>query len=189
MTRIVLEGPDHSGKTTLAKYLCDVTGARYYHPGGAPSDVQVERAFLIEQQKLVETAGPIVMDRVTSISQQVYNADDLMDPERIRHFELLTEPQFVFVVYCRPPNEHLADVANYTWRPEETEEHRQKIVERAFEWVQRYDRIMARRPCLHYDFKDASAAEALRIRLIGALTENAITMEWLNALQRRGTGR
>lgn len=189
MSCIILEGPDHSGKTTLAKYLCDVTGTRYYHPGGAPADVQAERAFLIDQQKLIDSFHPIVMDRVTCVSQRVYNSDKMMDQERSIHFELMTRSQFVFVVYCRPPNEHLMDVANFTWRQEETEEHRQKIITRAFEWVESYDHIMTKTPCVHYDFKDKVAANALKIALIGALTEDALQMQWLRTLQMRGIGR
>lgn len=181
MSRIVLEGPDHAGKTTLAKQLCTITGAKYHHPGGAPVDEMAERACLMEQQFLIERAGPLVLDRVTCVSQQVYNPNEALDPVRTRCLDTLCTSPFVFVVYCRPPNEHLVDVGNYTWRPEETEEHRQKIMTRAFEWVERYDRVMEKVPHLSYDFKDVAAAKTLETALIGALTEDGLWMQWLSA--------
>ena len=178
MTAVILEGPDNSGKSTLAKRLREVTGVEYYHPGGAPADVQAERAFLVDQHRLAQR-GPIIMDRVTSISQQVYNPDPDLDQDRRHHADILVTNPSVFVVYCRPSNEHLTDVSNFTWRPEETEEHRQKIVKRAIEWVNRYDELMKRVPCLHYDFNDRVAAEVLETALIGALTEDCMWMQWL----------
>lgn len=186
MTTVILEGPDNSGKTTLAKRLCEVSGATYYHPGGAPSDAQAERQFLIEQQLKVDRGGPTVMDRVTSVSQQVYNPDTELDAERNRYLDLLVSNPLVFLVYCRPSNEHLCNVANFTWRPEETEEHRQKIITRSFEWVERYDRLMEKAPCLHYDFQDRDASEVMQTALIGALTEDPMWMEWLSAMILKG---
>lgn len=186
MATVILEGPDNSGKTTFAKRLCEVSGAKYYHPGGAPADAQVEQQFLLEQQLKADRGGPVVMDRVTSVSQQVYNPDAERDADRFRHLQLLLRGQFVFLVYCRPSNEHLSNTSNFTWRPEEAEEHRQKIITRSFEWVQRYDDLMARVPCLHYDFQDTAAAEVLQTALIGALTEDSLWMEWLSAMIFKG---
>lgn len=186
MTIVVLEGPDNSGKSTLAKYLCDATRALYYHPGGAPADIQAERRFLIEQQQLINSGGPLVMDRLTCVSQQVYNGHAEFDQERLRHLDVVTRSQFVFVVYCRPPNEVLCDTSNFTWRSDETEEHRQKIITRAFEWVQKYDDLMTKVPCAHYDFKDSTASEVLRTALIGALIEDPLWMEWLTRMMAEG---
>lgn len=184
MVTVVLEGPDNSGKTTLAQRLCKVARARYFHPGGAPADLQAERACLIDQQQLVDER-PVVIDRVTCISQQVYNPDPELDRVRDRHLAILAMNANVFIVYCRPSNEHLTDVANFTWRPEETEEHRQKIVQRAIEWVERYDRLMQRVACVHYDFKDSSAS-VVEQALAGALTNDHVWIRWLNNMITRG---
>ena len=52
---------------------------------------------------------------------------------------------------------------DFTWRDGETEEHKQKIIERQHEFILRYDDVMTRVPHVLYDFEDSSAASIRRL--------------------------
>jgi adenylate kinase family enzyme len=184
---VILEGPDNAGKTTLAEHLkSNVTGFTYYHPGGKPDDWAAEEAFMQIQHDLAATRDRHVLDRVTCISQQVYNPDDDpddgRDPIRSAHALLLTQLRNVVVIYCRPPNEVLMDVGNFKWRPEESEEHRQKIISRQHEFVERYDRVMLSVPAIFYNWKDEAHATVIKTKLVQALNGDLGAQAWFQQL-------
>jgi adenylate kinase family enzyme len=156
--RIILEGPDNAGKTTLARRLCDATGAAYFHAGGPPKNVAAEDECMRQQGEWLSHDGLVVVDRVTGISQVVYNPDPKRD--RIRRMwirSLLSSQPSVLLVYCRPPNDWLMASDRYTWRPEETEEHKQKIIRNAMTFIERYDDEVQVLPKVVYDFRSAAA--------------------------------
>jgi hypothetical protein len=147
--KIILEGPDNSGKTTLADVIR--VGHKYFHPGGPPNGPQAEMRCLLDQRELVRRDESLVMDRCTAISQMVYAPHALFDLGRkteLSKFQALG----VIVVYCRPTIDRLMAFENFTWRPEESDEHKQLIIRRQHEFIARYDQIMLDIPHVHYDF-------------------------------------
>lgn len=181
--RIVLEGPDNAGKTTLAQQL--VTGCSkpvmYFHPGGRPADDNHERVCVQEQLRLLSREAVIVIDRVTPISQQVYNPDPDMAAQRCAWLD--TFVGMALFVYCRPSTDRLLRTQDLTWRPDESDEHKQKIISRQHEFVERYDDIMRTVPCIHYDFEDPSA-DGLRALLIAGLGDDGEAQSQLRRLVR-----
>lgn len=184
---IVLEGPDNAGKTTLARKLRhQLTSVKYYHPGGKPDDSAHEAEFLNQQSAMFRSTIPHIIDRVTCISQQVYNPDPVLDHLRQQMAAEMIEAGVV-VIYCRPPNEVLMDTANFSWRAEETEEHRQKIITRAHEFIERYDKVMTGIPCISYDWRDAPHAELIAAKAVQALLGVQSAQEWFkNLINLRG---
>jgi len=152
--RLILEGPDNAGKTTLARKLCDELGAAliYFHPGGKPADQVAEFECMQEQFNKLRDNSNILMDRITPISQRIYNPDPVADHYRA---EALTR-MMVFapvIVYCRPSTDLLLRVQDFKWRPGETEEHKQKIIDGQHTFVLRYDDLMRKIPHIDYDWE------------------------------------
>lgn len=174
----IFEGPDNAGKTSLAQtVLRSVHGMMYHHPGGAPANPAAEDADMVAQFHMLSWPySHVFMDRVTCISQQVYNPSTERDPARRQMVQQIL-PHAV-VIYCRPPNEVLMDVGNYTWRAEETEEHRQKIMTRAHEFIERYDMVMTGIPCISYNFRDVAHAEVIRNMLNRAACGDTGAQMW-----------
>lgn len=176
---VVLEGPDNAGKSTLAKAIrTECNRVTYYHPGGAPSDAHDEEVCLTTQRNFFESSGQFLFDRVTCISQQVYNPNPSADEARKAFAQHMVRRPNMVVVYCRPPNETLMDVGNYTWRAEETEEHRQKIITRAAEFIARYDEVMLQVPTIFYDWKDEVHASLIVRKLVQALNGREDAVRW-----------
>lgn len=96
--KIILEGPDNSGKSTLAKYLNEFLGFTLIHSGGPskyPGEV-VERSKRFNEMK-----GPIIFDRHPCVSQNLY-AEALGEGERVPE-DVIAEfmGQKPFIIYCR----------------------------------------------------------------------------------------
>ena len=177
--KVVLEGPDNAGKTTLAdKLRHQVNGLKYYHPGGAPPDALAEATGRQTQQQMFNDVDCILFDRVTCVSQQVYNPHEVRDPTRRFYAFDMVEQSGLVVIYCRPNNEVLMDVGNFKWRPDETEEHRQKIIGRAHEFVERYDKVMLTVPCITYDWRDQVHAEMIERMLVKGLYGRTDAVKW-----------
>lgn len=188
--RVILEGPDNSGKTSLAHHLLKgVANLTYFHPGGAPDSDAAEDVCLTEQQARLEIMDSLVLDRVTAISQRVYSPNIARDAVRELALGKLLRLADTVVIYCRPPNERLMDTASFTWRQEETEEHRQKIVTRQHEFVTRYDELMQRVPCVTYDYTDVAHADIVRVKLVQALQDRSDAVMWFNNLIAYGSGK
>jgi adenylate kinase family enzyme len=182
--RVVLEGPDNAGKTTLSAILRDLPRVVYHHPGGKPADADAEMECMLEQLQLAQGQVNLVLDRVTCISQDVYNPDpgSTMANARARHRTYLQQIPNLVVVYCRPPNEVLMDVGNFTWRSEETEEHRQKIILNQHQFIERYDQLMQTVPCIFYNWRDEVHADIIRKALIRAMSGDESARKWFQGL-------
>lgn len=69
---ILLEGPDCSGKTTLAKKLCDYWKAQYFHSSYIKGlDVMHYHRLVINQALYYAQNGPVVIDRLYP-SEMIY---------------------------------------------------------------------------------------------------------------------
>lgn len=169
--RVILEGPDNAGKTTLATFLRE-TGVEYFHPGGPPKDFWAEVDNMIEQRNKLGVGGHLIMDRVTCISQQVYNASLNLDPIRAQYLAELLQVRPI-IVYCRPSTDRLMRKEDLTWRDGETEEHKQKIIEGQHRFIERYDALMSRTPHIAYNFEEPQSSN-IRAMLLNAFSDEMV---------------
>lgn len=142
---IILEGTDGSGKSTLAKQL----GLPIEHPGAPPKDATAESTFFRSQQN--KAGRPIVFDRVTCVSQQVYRKR-MFDERYMKPLRSLIGTPHCIVVYCRPPDEVILNLDNHTVAEHDTPEMLQLVKDNADLFVKSYDRLMATIPHVVYDF-------------------------------------
>ena len=157
---LVLEGADNSGKTTLAKDLRQLNPRlKYLHAGSAPRDEDHEALCMLHQYE--KCARPnVIVDRVTCISQQVYQ-NKVFDSRYMRELDKLLRIG-VLIVYCRPSTDRLMSFEKFTWRDEESEAYKQKVLDNQHEYIHRYDKIMEQVPHIHYDFDEEMPAAWLR---------------------------
>ena len=174
---IILEGPDNAGKTSLAKHLEQHSRAGYFHPGGRPVNWDTESACLYEQLSIAIGCGSVIIDRATCISQTIYSPNTDFDLLRATFRQAMLD--HCVLIYCRPSNERLMDVGNFTWRAEETEEHRQEIILNAHTFIERYDTLMQTIPCISYDFADMYAP-AIRAKAVAALSGSSSDEQWFH---------
>lgn len=145
---LILEGPDASGKSTLARTISKESGMPLFLAGGKPKDDQ-EMWSMITDQRHAADAGSIV-DRVSSISQQVYREglflrSDLVD-------EAMALAQKSIIVYCRPPMDVLMDPNKHEWKSYDTPAWKAEILVNQGLYVRRYDLLMTKIPCIIYDW-------------------------------------
>jgi thymidylate kinase len=179
--RIILEGPDNAGKTTLAQKLMTRAGVLYHHPGGRPNGYDGEMHCIEEQITMLDLNEHIILDRCTPISQQVYNPDPKWDEVRMDALSVMQKFEPVFI-YCRPSDDKLLRVQDLTWREGETEEHMQKIIRGQHTFVQRYDVLMNKIPCISYDFEDEAHAKIIEDKAVKALMGSYADRQWFRSL-------
>lgn len=142
---IILEGMDNSGKSTLAKKF----GLEVVHPGPAPRTYQDEQRCLDEQNQSARL--PIVMDRVTCISSQVYKGK-VFDNRYMDYLRQMVETPHCIIVYCRPPDRVVLNMDLHEAKPYDTAEHLAKIKVNASSFLRAYDKIMQHVPHMLYDY-------------------------------------
>lgn len=178
--KILLEGPDNAGKTTLARAIHDTCQHTFYfHPGGKPKDLDDE-VKCIESQLQILGNDRVIMDRCTPISQMVYNPDPTQDIFRRQKLRDYMQDDII-VIYARPSTDRLLRVQDLTWREDETEEHKQKIIKNQHLFIERYDKVMAHVPCVSYDYEE-SFANTIRIRAINAMNGSKPDFHWFRDL-------
>ena len=178
--KILLEGPDNAGKTTLARAIHDACQHTFYfHPGGKPKDLEDEIACIDTQLQILNN-DRVIMDRCTPISQMVYNPDPNQDVYRRRRLREYIQDDVV-IIYARPTTDRLLRVQDLTWREDETEEHKQKIIQNQHIFIDRYDKVMAEVPCISYDFEE-SFANTIRIKAINAMNGSKPDFHWFRDL-------
>jgi hypothetical protein len=141
--KIILEGPEGSGKSTLGKHLETLLYLPLFHAGSAPKD----KAELFNRVDKIELAERGIFDRHPFISENVYGpvlrGDSLLP---------LIRPRNAFIIYCRPKVEVLLKnpVLEKKWKKSTTVKD---IVDHRIHLIERYDRVMARiLPDVTYDF-------------------------------------
>ena len=184
--KIILEGPDNAGKTTLSHLLMKDPGLVYHHPGGRPSDFDSEVNCLQEQAAMVKNLDSFLLDRCTAISQQVYSPDASDDPDQKRTllrkaWVKVALSNSVIFVYCRPDTDWLMSFEHFTWRDGETEEFKQEIISKQHLFIERYDELFLRIPHVHYDYRSAEAPAIVK-HLGLAAKGNPASMKLVNAL-------
>lgn len=150
---IIFEGPDASGKSTLSRLVAEKTGRHLYLAGGKPKD-DAQMWSMIGDQAIASRAGNVV-DRVSSISQQVYREGLYMRSDLTLEIHDLITPKHgeqAIIVYCRPPDNVLLDPNYHEWKEYDTEEWKQNILQNQAQYVKRYDHLMSTIPCIVYDW-------------------------------------
>jgi adenylate kinase family enzyme len=183
--RIILEGPDNAGKTTLAENIRKADPyLPYHHPGGRPANAEEEKACMVDQMRLLMKHPAILMDRCTAISQQVYTPKPELEEDRRTWLANIAKEDRVFIVFCRPSTDWLMSFDNFTWREGETEEFKQEIIDKQHVFIQRYDAIMATVPHVHFDYRSEEAPHVLRHLRLGILGRQE-SIEFLNKMVTR----
>lgn len=181
--RIILEGPDNAGKTSLANRWKHELGPRveYFHPGGPPVDIDAEGACIEQQLEILANSQSIIMDRCTPISQHIYNYSIELASWR-QHMWQRYWDLGVVVIYCRPTIDHLLRTQDLTWREGETEAHKQKIITGQHGYVQAYDGLMMAIPNVCYDWGDAPHAEVIYRQGLRALDGDQVAAAWFRQI-------
>lgn len=146
---IILEGFDNSGKSTLAQKL----GLPVKHAGGPPKDFRQLTTNLEEQ---LEYCGkPVVLDRVTCISDQVYG-NKMFDLHLQAYLKQMLKCKSSVLVYCRPPIEAILNFTDHQVKDHDTAEHLEDIKTNAIRYIDRYDQLMSTIDHIKFDYtKDA----------------------------------
>lgn len=153
-TGIIFEGADASGKSTLARRVSEKSGRRLFLAGGAPKD-NAEMWRMIDQQTSALEAGDLI-DRVSSISQQVYR-EGLWQDNTLNAVIRSYINDGHLLVYCRPPDSIMLDPTKHVWKDYDTEEWKANVLAKQPTYIQRYDMLMAPLPCIVYDWTSEEA--------------------------------
>jgi hypothetical protein len=148
---IIVEGFDNSGKSTLAKSF----NLEVIHPGPAPKGKWEEIRCLSEQAKNARL--PVVLDRVTCISSQVY-AGRMFDPILMDAMKNLLDTHHCIVIYCRPPIETIMDFRNHTVVAHDNQSQINWMQKNALRLVGLYDQLMNTIPHMLYDWTNPDQA-------------------------------
>jgi sigma54-dependent transcription regulator len=139
---IVLEGPDNSGKSTLAQRLYDATGWPIIHAGGPPKTADEVRERLIKDFSLMQQK--VIMDRSFILSDMIYapilRGSASFDPRpHIRMVQQLDLHCRDFcLVFCDAPDNTLFDYTHHIVKPHETEMHVAKMKKNAKQLADSY---------------------------------------------------
>lgn len=144
---IIVEGFDNSGKSTLAQSF----GLDVQHPGPAPRNKWDE--FKCLQAQAQQARLPIVMDRVTCISSQVYGGRLFEGHLKDALHEMLAT-QHCVLIYCRPPIERITDFNTHAKKGYDRPSDEAYLKKNAVRLVAQYDQLMNTVPHMRYDWTD-----------------------------------
>lgn len=155
---IILEGPDNSGKSTLAAKLHRDLGIRVIHSIKPSENWTSKMVYEHCLKQIAPQTEVAILDRVTAISEAIYGPicrgeSALGNYQTEALLDLWQRPYTV--VYCRPDDETILDNQGREQMPGVLENHK-RIIEA-------YDRMMedlGRFACpyvIHYDWKDKTS--------------------------------
>lgn len=141
--RIIIEGPDGSGKSSLAKQLSKDLEMKTFWSAGPPGSISKVKQCCIDQYNMKDT----VFDRVTCISEQCYNMNLSFIRRQILNYYLLKMTQDSIIIYCTAQVE-----------PDDTDgfndEEHNKMVRDNFEEIKlRYGNTMVNIKHINYNFQ------------------------------------
>jgi hypothetical protein len=164
---IILEGNDSSGKS----FLADRIGMPVYRSGGPPRNHNHMLECLRDQLMAVE--DNYVLDRVTCISQQIYNEPKDVHADYL--LKILSTPGTV-LVHCRPSDLNYA-LTKHEVKAYDTVEHLEKVVSNYHNISQAYDRFMSKVPHITYDWQSQDLDNGNFIKQLRSWTDPA---NWLD---------
>lgn len=155
---------------------------RYYASGGPPKTPE-EMIKFCEDQLLLARQDKIIIDRITPISQIVYNSDKLsfQDLEYLADMcDIILRQEACTLVYCRPSNEHLLNPKSHDWKEYDTPEHIEKILNNQARFITTYDQLMSTKPqVVQCNFEESEAY----VELAAFLAASESSMEVRNRLK------
>ena len=156
---IVVEGADHSGKTTLSQAIADKFSWPRIHPGGPPKSIHERNVKMAEQLvrcvkcDIKNIPMPIVYDRITCISDPVYRFN-IMDVVCMSFRESMIKYD-MRVIFCRPPEAVMMEAAkHHELKSHDTEEQVQLVHKHQKDFIKGYDNLMKDVSCRLYDFTE-----------------------------------
>lgn len=159
--RIILEGPDGSGKSSLAKQLSKDLNMSEFWSAGPPGDILRVKRCCIKQFEMKDT----IFDRVTCISEQCYNINISQLRSQLLNYYLFKMLEDSIIIYCTALVEESTDGLR-------NEEH-DKLVRDNFEEIKlRYKNIMLNIKHIEYNFQTDNYGSLLCI--IKKLLQNSI---------------
>ena len=146
---IILEGPDGSGKTTLAKEISLRLKLPIIHSGGKPKDEYEAWSRHKETLRSIHERRIVIMDRVICISDYVYGrvlrGGSSMGPG---HHQELAEVMRLPIIYCRPPDQDILELPeDHEVKGHETSDHVARVQSHQPQIVAEYDQLMSSLLC------------------------------------------
>jgi len=139
---IILEGPDSSGKTTLAHALSETLGIPVHHFGGPPESAAELRERI---DFMFDNKDFLIYDRIPLISEQVFsilrrqNYMNVLTNSNADHVRL--QELKPILIYCRPSDELLM-ACNHQVSEHDTEDHIKAVEAHKKALLERYDHVM-----------------------------------------------
>jgi hypothetical protein len=152
---IIIEGPDNSGKSTLASWLAQSLNWRMMHSGGPVKTIEERDDRL---NLLFKVPQPVVFDRFPCISERVYGptlrAVDIFGDEHGQEWLRLFHSTPRCVIYCRAPLSLMLDLEHHVSKPGSGDDakHVEAIKKNALALIHAYDRLMTEEEHLSYDW-------------------------------------
>lgn len=151
---LVFEGPDNSGKSTIASYVSHELGIPLYHFGKPPKNVMDLRNRL---KFMLENHDRYIFDRIPLISEQVYSilrTQNLLSVlNNAECFYTRFRDLNPLVVYCRPSTSIMLE--GHKGKKHDSPEHLAAVEEKALQLIERYDQVMNSEylpPCWYFDY-------------------------------------
>lgn len=134
---IIIEGPDRSGKTTLANYLSNVLKIPIIHSAG-PAKSQKEFLQIVNQTQ-INFNRKLIQDRTPIISEAIYGTFRPDHKPYIiwRSSQRLMASYKHLLIYCRPPRE-LFDFSGEPKLVRDNADEIIKLYDRYFGQLERY---------------------------------------------------
>lgn len=167
---IILEGPEGSGKSYLAKQLAEATNLPVHHFGGPPKSAEQHARQLQKSMELLK--HPIIQDRSPWVSEPVYNVALLGNEHMVKwpHYWSGVLLSKMKIIYCRPPDETIQLNLCGTSKEYKTKDYEELIKKRSKVLIATYDLFMSKiKPWISYDWT-AEGAGAKRDQMAKYLT-------------------
>lgn len=139
---IIFEGPDNSGKSTIASYIAHELGIPLHHFGKPPKN-EIELKNRIDF--MFENKDFLIFDRVPLISEQIYsilrekNLMSVID-EANAYYVRLREINPI-IIYCRPAVEVMVETLHEA-KTYDSKDHMLAVENKFLDLIDRYDQVM-----------------------------------------------
>lgn len=164
---IIIEGPEGSGKSYLAKQLAEATDLPVHHFGGPPKSAEEHARQLKKSMQLLDTL--VIQDRSPWVSEPVYNVALRSEEHMVKwpHYWSGIILKKMKIIYCRPPDETIR--LNLCKAPKgyKSEDYEELIKKQSKVLITTYDLFMSRiKPWVVYDWTAKKGADRVRAKMV-----------------------